>query len=126
MRLLTALLIIFAGIVALGIWSNRQLEASTGDLLKNIDDIAQYVEHKDWAQAGVQTAGLEKTWRKKAGWWPVLLDHQEMDNIEFSLARIKEYVAYKDAALSRGQLSELREMVSHIPEKEAVTLKNIL
>jgi hypothetical protein len=121
-----ALLIVFAGIVALGVWSNHMLEATTGDLLEKIDNISQSVEHKEWDRAGESTSGLEKTWRERAGWWPVLLEHQEMDNIEFSLARIKEYVSSRDTALSKGQLSELREMVGHIPEKEAVTLKNIL
>ncbi|HBV98983.1 MAG: hypothetical protein JL50_18950 [Peptococcaceae bacterium BICA1-7] len=126
MRLLAALLIFFTGVVVLGGWTNHKLETSTGELLKIIDSLAGAVEKKDWDQAGKETARLEKSWEEKAGWWPVLLDHQEMDNIEFSLARIKEYVSAHDLALSRGQLSELREMVRHIPEKEAVTLKNIL
>lgn len=125
MRLLAALLIIFAGVVVLGGWTNHKLEASTGDLLEKIDSLAGDVEKKDWDGARKGTARLESTWKEKAGWWPVLLDHQEMDNIEFSLARVKEYVSAHDRALSRGQISELREMVRHIPEKEAVTLKNI-
>lgn len=44
-------------------------------------------------------------------------DHQEMDNIEFSLARVKEYVTSQDDALSLGQLSELKLMIEHIPRK---------
>jgi len=126
MRLLAALLIIFAGVVVLGGWTNHKLEVTTGDLLKTIDSLDRAIEKKDWDRAGEGTARLEKSWEEKAGWWPVLLDHQEMDNIEFSLSRIKEYVSSHDLSLSRGQLAELREMIRHIPEKEAVTLKNIL
>lgn len=126
MRLLAVLLIIFAGVVVLGGWTNHKLEVTTADLLKTIDSLNRSVEKKDWDQAGKGTARLEKSWEEKAGWWPVLLDHQEMDNIKFSLARVKEYVSSHDLTLSRGQLAELREMISHIPEKEAVTLKNIL
>lgn len=126
MRLLAALLIIFAGVVVLGGWTNYKLEVTTGDLLKTIDSLDRAIEKKDWDRAGEGTARLEKSWEEKAGWWPVLLDHQEMDNIEFSLSRIKEYVSSHDLSLSRGQLAELREMIRHIPEKEAVTLKNIL
>lgn len=37
-----------------------------------------------------------------------------------------EVTAKKDAALSWGQLTELKLMINHIPEKEAINLKNIL
>ena len=56
----------------------------------------------------------------------IILDHQEIDNIEFSLAKIKEYVASRDLPLALGQLSELKLMIEHIPRKEAVNLENIL
>ena len=78
-----------------------------------------------WDLAQVQSQELESTWAQKAKWWPIFLDHQEMDNIEFSLARIKGYVGCQDNSLSLGQLSELRLMIEHLPCKEAVNLKNI-
>lgn len=48
-----------------------------------------------------------------------------MDHIDFSLARVKEYVAGRDKALSLGQLAGLKVMIAHIPSKEAVTLENV-
>ncbi|MCL6559709.1 MAG: DUF4363 family protein, partial [Firmicutes bacterium] len=99
---------------------------STVDLLQNIERIFSALEKEQWDAAYQQAVELESTWEKKANWWPILLDHQEMDNIEFSMARIKEYVAARDTALSRGQLSELKLMIKHIPEKEAITIKNLL
>ncbi|MFZ5647213.1 MAG: DUF4363 family protein [Bacillota bacterium] len=126
MRLLTGLIVLFAVIVATGFWLNHQLEASTVQLVESIDDIADQIRENNWEKAYRQTSGLEKLWEKKAGWWPMVLDHQEMDNIEFAMARFKEYVATRDLALAGGQLSELRLMIRHIPEKEALSIKNIL
>lgn len=126
MRLLLALLIILTAIISLGLWTNKSLEDSTSDFVQDIDKIKGEIEKNNWDAAYEQTINLKSDWNKKANWWPTVLDHQEMDNIEFSLARVKEYVEAKDTALSRGQLSELKLMIQHIPEKEAVTIKNIL
>lgn len=126
MRLLLALLIIFAAVISLGFWTNHRLQASAGELLQNIGQIEQGLERNQWDEAYTQTTELEKVWDEKAKWWPTVLDHSEIDNIEFSMAKAKEYVATKNNALSWGQLSELKLMIKHIPEKEAIRLKNIL
>lgn len=126
MRVLVSLLAILVSIVALGLWSNYSLELSADDLSEQIDQVMVVIEHEQWEKAARQTADIEKCWAQSARWWPFFLDHQEMDNIEFSLARVKEYVKNRDAALSLGQLSEVRLMLKHIPEKEALSIRNIL
>lgn len=125
MRLLLVLTIIFALVVALGFWSNHALKASSADLLRNVESITRDVENNNWEKALGQTAKLEETWEIKAKWWPTMLDHQEIDNIEFALARVKEYVATRNETLARGQLAELEVMIRHIPAIETLTLKNI-
>lgn len=126
MRLLIILFIIFVAAVSLGFWTNHSLGSSASELLQSVEQITQGVEKNQWDVAYNQTVELEKTWDKKAKWWPTVLDHSEIDNIEFALARVKEYVATQNTALARGELSELKLMIKHIPEKEAISIKNIL
>lgn len=126
MRLLISLFIIFAAIITLGFWTNHALKVSTDELLGNIEQVVQGIENNRWDTANTQTMELENNWDKKASWWPTVLDHQEIDNIEFAMAKVREYVATRDTALSRGELSELRLMLKHIPEKESIRLRNIL
>jgi hypothetical protein len=126
MKLLLKLLIIFVAVISLGFWTNHALKVSSNELLGNVELVAKGIENNHWDTAYTQTIELEKTWDEKANWWPTVLDHQEIDNIEFAMARVKEYVATKNTALSRGQISELKLMIKHIPEKEAVRIKNIL
>ncbi|MDD4169359.1 MAG: DUF4363 family protein [Desulfotomaculaceae bacterium] len=126
MRQLLALLSLFAAVVALGLWTNHLLQSSADEIIQHIEQIEDVLEKNQWDYASEQVAELEKVWKQKAKWWPIILDHQEIDNIEFSTARFKEYIAKKDAALSWGQLTELKMMIEHIPEKEAITLENIL
>ena len=126
MRVLAPLVVMLALLIALGLWTNHSLETTARELAREIDSISAEIEQDRWDKAVKKTIQLEKLWDQKARWWPIFLEHQEMDNIEFSLARVKEYVASQNRSLSQGQLSELKLMIEHIPEKEAVTLKNIL
>lgn len=125
MRLLVTLAAILAMIIGMATWFNHSLQATTDDLSQQIGQISLAMRQQEWEAAVKQSEQLEQLWEEKAKWWPVFLDHQEMDNIEFSLARVKEYVASRDQALSMGQLSELKLMIEHIPRKEAVNLENI-
>lgn len=126
MRLLCSIAAILALLLGLGFWTNYSLQASTDELTQNIDQISKSMENQDWDQARKQTVELEIVWEEKARWWPIFLDHQEMDNIEFSLAKVKKYVSSRNNALAQGQLAELRLMIRHIPSKEAVNIENIL
>lgn len=126
MRLLTTLVVILALLLGLGIWNNHALQSSTDKLTGRIEQVMGEIEGQRWDTALQQTGQLEKDWQDNAGWWPVVLDHQEIDNIEFSLAKVKQYVATRNAPLAQGQLSELKLMLVHIPKKEAINLENIL
>jgi hypothetical protein len=125
MRLLTYLLALLVIIIGLSFWTNYSLQASTRDLTRQIDILMADIQKGDWEQAVKQANIIENSWDKAARWWPIILDHQEIDNIEFSLSKTKEYISSQNAPLSRGQLSELRLMIKHIPEKEALNLQNI-
>jgi len=126
MRLMVTIITLSVIILGLGFWSNYSLQASSDELTKQINIISTDIKNGKWQAAKNHNEELQRTWDKKAKWWPVFLDHQEMDNIEFSLARVQEYVASNNKSLSLGQLSELKLMVKHIPEKEALNIENIL
>lgn len=126
MRLLVPITIILIAIIGFGLWVNSSLHSSTLILTEQIEQVNNEIRQGNWEKAVEEVEKLENDWKKEIKWWPALLDHQEIDNIEFSLAKIKEYVINESKALSLGQLSELQLMLEHIPEKEKVILKNIL
>ncbi len=126
MKLLAGLLVIMMGVVLLGFWTNNQLHNTSGKLLDNIENISRDISGGKWESATIKLSNLERNWEKQGAWWPVIMDHQEMDNIEFTMARLKGYVKSGDAALSKGELEALKIMIEHIPIKEAISIKNIL
>ena len=121
-----SIILILIAVVGSGFWLNHELQMSTNHLIEQIDQVSQQIRDDNWPKAVKETDKLEEVWQRKAKWWPIFLEHQEMDNIEFSMARFKEYVASKNKSLALGQLSEIRLMIEHIPEKEEINLKNIL
>jgi len=126
MKLLIVLLLIFAAVISLGFWINHSLNVQANNLIKEIRQIEREIENNRWDTAYTKTVSFERSWDKKAGWWPTILDHCEMDEIKFAIARTKEYVAEKNPVLANGQLSELELMIKNIPDKEVVKIKNIL
>ena len=126
MRLIISLSIILTLFIALGFWTNHTLDVTAQHFSNQIDGITSLVENQDWVKAEQQIIALEEEWNKKANWWPVVLDHQEIDNIDLAFAKLKKYASTEDNSLTLGLLSELKVMLQHIPEKEAVNVKNIL
>lgn len=125
MRLLLSIIVTVALIIAGGLYINHQLRLSSEQLVGQIEQVSEAIKHNDWPVAARETDRLEQVWEQQAGWWPVFFEHYEMDNIEFSMAKSKEYVDSQDAALSLGQLSEIKLMIEHMPRKEAVSLDNV-
>ncbi len=126
MRLFVGVLVTLGLLIGSGIWINDWLLDSSVHLVQQIEAVNGEIEAGSWAEASVQFEQLERKWDQEAKWWPVFLEHQEMDNIEFSLARCKEYVSWRDDSLSMGQLAEIKLMIEHIPLKEEINLENIL
>lgn len=125
MRLLATLLIVFVAVIAAGFWANHQLTASANELLLDVDKIHGEIGTQNWDSALEHTEELERHWDRLGKWWPALLDHQEIDNIDFAMAKNKEYIAAKNVPLALGHLSEIRQMIKHIPEKGSINLTNI-
>lgn len=126
MRMLISIIIALIILIGAGLLINNSLQASSDQLGIQIDEICGNIEEEDWEQAGRKTWQLENTWQQNARWWPVFLDHQEMDNIEFSLAKAKVFVEAKDNTLALAQFAELKIMIEHLPQKEKLNVKNIL
>ena len=124
MRIFIAIVITTALIFSAGLWVNNSLQEASDHLSERIEMVCQDIKSNDWENARDNINKLELRWGDYARWWPIIIDHQEMDNIEFSLAGQRIYKR-ENRSLALGQLAEIRLMIKHLPEKEKVNLKNI-
>ncbi len=126
MRTITAVAIGFVLILLFGIGTYMYVNTSANQLSGQLKIAESSIRSQNWGQAGEQLAYVEKSWDKSKGWWTILLDHQEIDNIDVSLKRLSQYVKSQGSTLALGEISALELLVDHIADKEAPNIKNIL
>lgn len=126
MRIFVSIILVTAVISGAGIWINDSMQDTSNRLSGHIDLVCEYIKSGDWEHAQEKTRDLKAKWQDNAVWWPIVMDHQEMDNIEFSLAKAKEFVAEENSTLALSQFAEMKLMIEHLPAKEKINLKNIL
>lgn len=126
MRTLIILTLILAGFLGLSTWGYYHLENSARTMSSHIDKSEKAVAAGDWPAASREISRMSARWKKTKSVWTVLVNHEEMDKIDMTVARVKQVLATKDQTETRAGLAELKMFIRHIPENEALTLHNIL
>ncbi|MBZ4655398.1 MAG: hypothetical protein JG781_2757 [Peptococcaceae bacterium] len=101
------------------------LEKSANTFLHLAQEILNPLKQEEWEKAKESFAQTEKTWLKINKYWPMLINHQEMDRIEESISKLKGYLENKDKTEAQAELHVLIHYIKHIPKKEALNLQNI-
>ena len=126
MRTVMSIIFVFAAVLSLAVFTSNSLENSSKLLSKDLSTISDEINAENWHQALAKTKKFEQDWDKVNYWWPMVMDHLEIDHIEFNLARVKEYIRAQNSDLALGELSMLKKIIDHIPENDKLNLKNIL
>ena len=102
------------------------LECSSNKLDSSLKATYSSVSKKKWDNAKEQLAGFEVNWKKTKYFWAMLLDHFEIDNIDNSFTKAREYIESNDFSSAVAELEALRQYVLHIPKRESFSIENIL
>lgn len=113
-------------IIISGTLSLYYFASSSSKLEYSINVAATSVSDGQWDLAIKQLETFENIWESTKFGWAILLDHFEIDNIDNSFIKSKEYVESKDLSLALAELEALRQYILHIPQKEGFSLENIL
>ncbi|MCL2337382.1 MAG: DUF4363 family protein [Firmicutes bacterium] len=92
----------------------------------SINRLEAQLLNNEWGQAESTAGEISGAWEQHKQWWPVFIDHQEIDNIDMTLARTVKFVENKARAQAIAELAVLKVLLKHVPEKERVNLKNVL
>lgn len=90
-----------------------------------IDRVLKSTENDDWTSAKEETEELSKKWRSVMGLWSALIDHDEIDNIDVTLLRLKSLINSRDKATALCEATALKKYIGHIPEKEKLNIENL-
>ena len=126
MRTYTTIGTILVLLLAGSLLSYQYLQGTTNTLGSQITQIEQSISGQKWDDARQELKQTQEKWEKTKTWWTVLLNHQDIDSIDFSLNRLEKYLDTQNLSLSLGEASALELMFKQISEVEKPTLKNIL
>lgn len=112
-------------IIISGIIIRAYLQKSTDKLTLEIKNIENSVNSNNWDDAHKAILELDRDWEKTESKWTLFTNHHEIDNITVTLKNSSEYIRVKDKAQTLSSLSSLKHYLSHIPDMEKLSLKNI-
>jgi hypothetical protein len=116
----------FTLIILLGLFSHHYLRQSSRQLCFQINRLDHKLAAQLWPAAKKQLTFLSEQWRRTAPFWAMLIHHQEIDNIETTLVRLRRAILSHDYPSSQISSGELRHFLQHIPQREEFTVINIL
>lgn len=125
-KIISAVVILTALIIGSSLITQRILDKTSTDLQKNIEEVETSTSSGNWTSAEQNLKQIRDKWSKVSATWSMLIDHQEIDNIEFTLSRTEKFIEARDEASALAENSALMNYVRHIPLKESLNLKNIL
>ncbi|MDR1205871.1 MAG: DUF4363 family protein [Peptococcaceae bacterium] len=120
------LLLLLACLVSVGTWSARKLDSEAGVLLDITDRIRRSLEERNYEQAQYGCDLLIAQWEEYYPHWTMLINHQEMDHIFESVNKLRQFLRFRDDVDSWAELDTLVHFIHHVPEKESLSIQNLL
>jgi predicted negative regulator of RcsB-dependent stress response len=126
LKVIISVIIAIAIFVGFALWTQHTLDSSSKALAQHLDKLELSVKDNNWGHAANEVKALQQTWSKTKNLWQILINHEEVDNIDSTLAKVKQLVGLKEKADSLSEIAVLKLFVLHIPNKESLSIVNIL
>ncbi len=126
MRVIYSMIIVFILMIAGSFSSYNYINSTTKNIVTHLENLEESIQNKKWNVAQEQMELTQSAWNKTKYWWTILLDHHEIDNIDLSTQRLKQYLKSQDTTLSLAEVSALELLFEHIADTETLTIRNVL
>jgi hypothetical protein len=113
-------------VVFTGIFSNSMLHKYSQAMADYLFQLDSHTRQEDWESAEKLLPIIDRQWNKTSKVWAMLIDHQEIDIVNSSLYKMMEYVKLADRNMALAEISTLYNAISHVPDKTAFSIENIL
>lgn len=125
-KIIVSIILLLTLIIVSSSYTYNTLFTASERLDRHIAEIESNIKAKNWADASKGLSAFENEWSHENKTWEMLLDHFEIDNIDAAFARLSKYIETQDPTLALGEAASLKLMIKHIPEKEKLSINNIL
>ncbi len=125
-KILISVLVIMALIIFAGILINNRLSTTAQTMENYLNIVEQHTSNKNWSQSQNEFTRVMQYWDELEKSWTIMANHTDIDEISTSLNRIKKLIDLKESSMVLSELYVLKELVRNVPQKEKLTLNNIL
>ncbi len=112
-------------ILALSITAYLFIKNMTENIEEKLYLLNNDINNKKWLNASEIFKDITKKWEKAETIFPVLIDHDELHNLEISLAKISVFIKNKNKKELLVEINVALKLISSISEQEKLSLKNI-
>ncbi|HYF75411.1 MAG TPA: DUF4363 family protein [Candidatus Nitrosocosmicus sp.] len=125
MKPLVIIAILTILLIAGGCLTLYALNSEAERLSDELSSLEEDINNQNWDSATEKLEKFHEKWDRATTLWSMLIDHNEIDSIELVISKLVSYVRTHDKNEALAQLSSLKALIKHIPEKESFNLKNI-
>lgn len=117
MKTVIIVLIILALFVGLSMWGEHFVSTSSARLSEKIEIMQKEVQENNIDTALELISAFNNEWQKIFSSWEAVISHEELEEIDISLARLKSYLQSQDLSSAKAELAVLHHLIKHLPDK---------
>ena len=118
--ILSSILVIFGGI-----WETKHLERSCNFVLSDIEYTKNLLNNNNFEGSKTQMKELDNTWKNVKDVWNIFIPHDEIDDIENSIAMLHSYVDLENKEEALVYINKLNSDLKDVIEKQQINMENI-
>lgn len=126
MRALYIPLAVLAAILAFSLWTGQYVQQSTDVWTAALAESGEAARAEDWSAAAERLEGAYRGWGGSQGFFPIIMDHAELDEVESLFAGALAVCQEQDEPDFHTLIAQLSAGLEMLAETQRFSLRNVL
>lgn len=118
------IVLIFSMITILDIFTNRNTEKVMEKMVNDLDDLKEEISISEKYNVK-KIDELESYWEEEIKVMSLYLEHNEIEKVNSSLAKLKANMDSKEKYMALENIEEVKFIIEHIKNKNILNLQNV-
>lgn len=124
-KLMIGVVLIVVLIIGFTLYVKYYLNSQSKLIENDIAAVESSIKAENWQEAYEQLEEMKERWNRIQSTWAIFINHEEIDNIDYTMSRFAEFVKVRQLEFALVEASSLRQYIKHIPENETLSLGNL-